>query len=33
MEAPVTYTEHFIGPHESRLFFQRLWNELAWGSL
>ncbi len=30
MDAPVIYQEHFIGEHESRLFFQILWNDLAW---
>lgn len=30
MEAPVTYTEGFIGFQSSRVMFQRLWDELAW---
>lgn len=30
MDAPVTYQESFIGPHEALAMFQRLWNELAW---
>jgi alkylated DNA repair dioxygenase AlkB len=30
MDAPVTYEEYFIGPGESRLMFQILWNTLAW---
>ena len=30
MDAPVGYEENFIGPHESRLMFQILWDTLEW---